>query len=304
VAAILYIGSIAPAAMADHFSEKKCEKFVKKANKKIAKGKFISEKPQKKIVHCGNIDSIQEFSTEQCEKFVKKANKKIAKGKSISEKLQKKIVHCGNNNSIQEFSKQECVDMSSKIDEKTASSKDIPKKLQVHFQICNALYPPEESCSPGWYVTGYYTPHESDFSGKIIEINVYGNPIQVKKKFVNEVKIEGWGKLESGLYLGWYDSMYHFSPVPLDAHDTELSQTSLAADIKEIPQGSLVTIPTLPSPRNEIYFTVNDVGPSILGKHVDVYTGEGQMAYEETLNVTGFDNVVCVVDHRVYAQSQ
>jgi len=301
VTAILYIGSIAPSAIADHFSEENCEKFVKKANKKIARGKSIPEKLQKKMVHCGNIDSVQEYSLEQCEKFVKKANKKIARGKSIPEKLEKKIVHCGNNDSIQEFSSQVCMAINSQVEKKTASSNDV-KKFLAYLEICNILYPPDQSCSSGWYVTGYYTPHESDFSGKIIQINVYGNQMQVKKKFVNEIKIEGWGKLESGPYLGWYDSMYHLSPDPLDAHDTALSESSLAADTNEIPQGSLVSIPSLPSPRNEFYFTVNDVGPSIQGKHVDVYTGEGQIAYEETLAVTGYDNIVCVVESKFYAQ--
>ncbi len=252
---MLYIGSVAPAAMADHFSQKKCDKFIKKAYKKITRGKSIPEKLENKIVHCANIDSKEEFTTQQCK------------------------------------------EVSSKVDKKTAKGKNIPKRLQIYFQICNTLYPPEKTCSAGWYVTGYYTPHESDFSGKLISINVNGNQIQVKKQFVNEIKIEGWGKLESGPYLGWYDSMYHLSPVPLDAHDTELSQTSLAADPNEIPQGTLVSIPSLPSPRNQIIFTVNDVGPSIQGKHVDVYTGEGQAAYEETLNITGYDNMVCIVEN-------
>jgi len=152
------------------------------------------------------------------------------------------------------------------------------------------------SCTSGWYVTGYYTPHESDFSGNLIQIQAEGQSLQVKEDFIDEVKIEGWGKLESGEYLGWYDSMYHLSPDPLDAHDTALSETSLAADPNVLPQGTMVYIPTLPFPYDQIIFTITDVGPSINGQHVDVYTGEGQTAYQDTLDITGFNNTVCVID--------
>ena len=36
------------------------------------------------------------------------------------------------------------------------------------------------SCTSGWYVTGYYTPHESDFTGNDIEIQVYDDTMQVR----------------------------------------------------------------------------------------------------------------------------
>jgi len=150
-----------------------------------------------------------------------------------------------------------------------------------------------DSCTSGWYVTGYYTPHESDFSGNLIQIQAEGQSLQVKEDFIAEVKIEGWGKLETGLYLGWYDSMYHLSPDPLDAYDTALSETSLAADPNVLPQGTKVYIPTLPSPFDKIIFTISDVGPSINGKHVDVYTGEEQTAYEDMFNITSYDNIIC-----------
>jgi len=153
-----------------------------------------------------------------------------------------------------------------------------------------------DSCTSGWYVTGYYTPHESDFSGNPIQIQAEGQSLQVKEDFIDEVKIEGWGKLETGLYLGWYDSMYHLSPDPLDAHDTALSETSLAADPNVLPQGTKVYVPTLPSPYGQRIFTISDVGPSINGQHVDVYTGEGQMALQDTFDITGFNNSVCVIN--------
>jgi len=151
-----------------------------------------------------------------------------------------------------------------------------------------------DPCIPGWYVTGYYTPHESDFSGNLMQIQAEGQSLQVKEDFIDEIKTEGWGKLETGLYLGWYDSMYHLSPDPLDAHDTALSEISLAADPAVLSQGITVRIPTLPSPFDEILFTINDVGPSIKGKHVDVYTGEGRKAYQNMFRITGNDNIICL----------
>ncbi len=153
-------------------------------------------------------------------------------------------------------------------------------------------------CTSGWYVTGYYTPYEADFSGNKIQIQVEGQTLQVKEDFIDEIKTEGWGKLESGVYLGWYDSAYHLSPDPLDAHDTALSETSLAADPNVFPQGTKVYIPTLPAPYDQRIFTIDDVGPSIKGKHVDVYTGEEQTAYEDMFSITGYDNIICSKDSR------
>jgi len=160
-------------------------------------------------------------------------------------------------------------------------------------------------CTSGWYVTGYYTPHESDFIGEKIPIQAEdesGNffSLLVKEDFIDEIKIEGWGKLETGMmYLGWYDSLYHLSSDPLDAHDTPLSETSLAADPNVLPQGTVVTIPTLPSPYDQRIYTISDVGPSIIGLHVDAYTGEGQTAYQNTLDITGEDNTVCIIDDQI-----
>jgi len=172
----------------------------------------------------------------------------------------------------------------------------------VAFFIVGSVVPSSlaaDSCTTGWYVTGYYTPHESDFSGNLISIEAEGQSLDVKEDFIDEIKIEGWGKLESGMYLGWYDSLYHLSPDPLDAHDTPLSEESLAADPNVLPQGTVVTIPTLPSPYDQRIYTISDVGPSIIGFHVDAYTGEGQTAYDDTLAITGEDNTVCVIDDLV-----
>ena len=45
-----------------------------------------------------------------------------------------------------------------------------------------------------------------------------------------------------------------------------------------IPAGSVVTIPDLPGDLGKLKFKSDDVGVSVHGKHIDVYTGEGSEA--------------------------
>ena len=153
----------------------------------------------------------------------------------------------------------------------------------------------QENCSDGWYITGYYTPLESDFSGELTEIQVDGNIIMTKNNFADTVKIEGWGKLESGSYLGWYDSTFHISDIPLDMHGKELLPLMIAADPLVLEQGSKIKIPTLIEPWNQEVLTVRDIGPSIKGKHVDIYTGEGDEARIETERITSENNILCMM---------
>jgi len=149
-------------------------------------------------------------------------------------------------------------------------------------------------CTQGWYVTGYFTPLESDYNGKLVKIKAEGTTLKAKKDFVKAVKIEGWGKLTSGKYLGWYDKKFHLSDNPLDSVGNPLVVGMIATDSSIISLNSQVTIPTLPNPWNETIFTATDVGPSINDNHVDVYTGEGRDAEEETFRITGQNNTVCL----------
>ena len=152
----------------------------------------------------------------------------------------------------------------------------------------------QETCTPGWYVTGYFTPIESEYDGKLTKIRADGVVLKVKKDFLKEVKIEGWGKTSSGKYLGWYGRSFHLSDAPLDSVGNTLVLGSIATDSSAIPLNSHVTIPTLPNSWNETAFTATDVGPAITGNHVDVYTGEGKIALNEAYRITGQNNTVCV----------
>jgi len=130
-------------------------------------------------------------------------------------------------------------------------------------------------CSTDWYITGYYTPDETQFNGP--------------------KKTEGWGKTTNGKYLGWYDNKFHLENNPLDYNGDILQIKTVAADLSVLPLGSQITIPDLPEPWSTFTFYVADVGPSINGKHIDVYTGEGNDARNITEKITSKGQNVCKI---------
>ena len=150
-------------------------------------------------------------------------------------------------------------------------------------------------CSTDWYITGYYTPDETQFKGSEEEILVDEKLEFYNSEFIIEVKTEGWGKSTNGKYLGWYDNKFHLENKPLDYHGDYLQIKAVAADPSVIPLGSQITIPDLPEPWNTYTFQVTDVGPSIIGKHIDVYTGEGNNAKNITEKITFNGQKVCII---------
>jgi len=150
------------------------------------------------------------------------------------------------------------------------------------------------SCTSDWYITGYFLPIESDYSGKLVEISVDGFKQFYLADFLEDVKIEGWGRTNSGNYLGWYHGAYVISDAYLDSHGNDLIIGMVAVDDLVIEHGSELTIPTLPEPWNNMVFSGSDEGPSIIGKHIDVFTGEGINAENETFRITSSNNKVCM----------
>ncbi|GEM_PF-1221460 len=150
------------------------------------------------------------------------------------------------------------------------------------------------NCSLGWYITGYFTPLESDYTGRFITVNVNGATYKFREGFVEEIKTEGWGRTISGDYLGWYDESFHFSENPLDAAGNSLEVNAIAVDPLLVPANSRIMIPTLPSPWDIVVFTGSDTGTAIVGRHIDVYTGEGTAALDEAYRITGYNNTVCL----------
>ena len=145
-------------------------------------------------------------------------------------------------------------------------------------------------CSDGWRITGYYTPIETDYTTpETREIEVRGPDHTTTKETFNADFLrtifdddkgygEGWGKTRFGWYLGNYNGGWHKANAPLDADDKPLQPDAVAVDRSVIPAGSTVTIPDLPGDLGKLVFKSTDVGVSVHGKHVDVYTGEGREA--------------------------
>jgi peptidoglycan/xylan/chitin deacetylase (PgdA/CDA1 family)/3D (Asp-Asp-Asp) domain-containing protein len=153
----------------------------------------------------------------------------------------------------------------------------------------------DDPCLPGFSVTGYYTPFESDYSNKrkvSIDVENLGKR-EFDEKFIKDVKIEGWGKTVEGWYLGFDNGKWAKNLVPLNSNEQPLFNGSAAVDNTVIPNLKQLRIPTLISPYNGMIFLANDIGGAIKGKHVDIYTGEGKTAGIETLNITSKNNVVC-----------
>ena len=149
------------------------------------------------------------------------------------------------------------------------------------------------SCSDGWYVTGYFVPVETDYSDEFITINISETQREFRQDFVDAIKIEGWGKTLSRDYLGWYDDSFHINETALDQNGQPLIAGIIAVDNAIIDSGTKLIISTLPEPWNEIILLSADEGPSIKGKHVDLFTGEGKLAENETFRITSYDNKVC-----------
>jgi 3D (Asp-Asp-Asp) domain-containing protein len=154
----------------------------------------------------------------------------------------------------------------------------------------------QSSCSDGWYITGYYVPREDELPDTDEQIDVERiGTMTFSQKFLNETRTEGWGITRFGWALGYYYGGWHRSDSgPLDAAGNPLRDGAIAIDRSVIPSGSHVQISTLPSPWSSKTFSATDIGVGIVGQHIDVFTGTGSTAEQETFRITSNNNRVCV----------
>jgi 3D (Asp-Asp-Asp) domain-containing protein len=172
--------------------------------------------------------------------------------------------------------------------------------LSVYRYNLTAQTQNKSSCSEGWYVTGYYIPREDELPGETEEINVerVGN-LSFSREFLSETRTEGWGITRFGWALGYYSGGWHRSDAgALDAAGNLLSEGAIAIDRSLIPPGAQVQISTLPSPWSSKTFRATDVGVGITGQHIDVFTGTGRAAEQETFRITSENNRVCFTSTR------
>jgi transglycosylase-like protein with SLT domain len=95
---------------------------------------------------------------------------------------------------------------------------------------------------------------------------------------------------------GWSVEGYFFpseSEVPTLGYPYVAGITS-TTDRSTIPYGEIFTIPTLPPPWNNKTFIALDSQDSITGKQVGIYTGVGGTAENETMKITGIENILCI----------
>jgi len=153
----------------------------------------------------------------------------------------------------------------------------------------------QSTCSEGWYVTGYYVPREDELpgDGEQIDVEHVGN-LSFSQRFLNETRTEGWGITRFGWALGYYSGAWHRSDAgPLDAAGNSLIAGAIAIDRSVIPRDARVQISTLPSPWGSKTFRATDIGVGIVGPHIDVFTGVGSTAEQETFRITSNNNRVC-----------
>jgi peptidoglycan/xylan/chitin deacetylase (PgdA/CDA1 family)/3D (Asp-Asp-Asp) domain-containing protein len=153
-------------------------------------------------------------------------------------------------------------------------------------------------CSSGWDITGYFTPVESDYSGELKTVLVGDEKVSRTffKSFLDDVNIEAIGKTLAGDYLTTYDAgkTYSSHSDPLAADGTMLEIGDIATDPSVISTGTdHITISTLAPPWNSYFFAATDTGGLIKGKSIDVYTGEGKAAEQETFRITRSNNELC-----------
>jgi peptidoglycan/xylan/chitin deacetylase (PgdA/CDA1 family)/3D (Asp-Asp-Asp) domain-containing protein len=166
-------------------------------------------------------------------------------------------------------------------------------------------------CSSGWHVSTYFTPLETDFNGPkkaIMALNQLTNQakngtgttipianisssLSTFTSFLNAVQEYGWGKTKDGNYLGYYNNQYYLAAHPLNSIGKPLRLGDIAVDPSIIPRGAKVTLPTLPSPWDNMTYTASDTGVSISGKHIGVYIGEGKFA-QDSDSVKSLNNIV------------
>ncbi len=152
-------------------------------------------------------------------------------------------------------------------------------------------------CSSGWEVTGYYVPYEADFNGVKTTVSLdEGGTVTARQDFIDTVHTEGSGKLDDGRILEWYEDAWHINETPQDYFGNPLTLNTVAVDPEVIGFYTRLMIPTLQPPYNQMIFTASDIGPSIKGKHIDMFMGYGEHALDEAWKFPDYNQVCLETD--------
>jgi 3D (Asp-Asp-Asp) domain-containing protein len=149
-------------------------------------------------------------------------------------------------------------------------------------------------CSDGWFVTGYYSAAESEFAGRLVQIDLEGRRFAFPADFLRKVKTDGWGQTRHSWFLGWNNG-WRRGAAPLNIRGLPLGLGSVAVDRRLIPFGTELRIADLPAPWDTRILVADDGGDNIRGKWLDVYCGCGPDKRAEALRLTGHNHRVCFV---------
>jgi 3D (Asp-Asp-Asp) domain-containing protein len=141
-------------------------------------------------------------------------------------------------------------------------------------------------------VTGYYTAAESEFAGRLVEIDLEGRRFAFPSDFLRKVKTDGWGETRHRWFLGW-NGGWRRGAAPLNIRGRPLGLGSVAVDRRLVPLGTTLQIPDLPPPWDTRILVADDSGGDIRGKWLDIYCGCGPDKRPETLRLTGHNHRVC-----------
>ena len=164
--------------------------------------------------------------------------------------------------------------------------------LLLSLQVTHFTMPsPLVNCESGYLITSYWTVREEFYHGEKIPVRDSSGALlgYYKRDFIEDVMVEGWGKGDGvgndGTYLG-YDPELGFlkSPEPLDAYGSPLIPWRAIAAPPQIMRWTAVFIANFDAGEEvaeevgskllSSVFVVTDRGPSVVGRHIDIYVGE------------------------------
>lgn len=175
---------------------------------------------------------------------------------------------------------------------KMEAENDVVFSDSTKFTIGNVDHK-NERCIGNVKIVAFYTPIENDFkTKKKVSITADNITRLYNEKFVDEVKVEGWGKTSFGDYLGYFDGAFHLNSVPIDFMGRPLVIGVAGVDPSIIPLGLNFTVPQIQSPWDNIVYKTVDIG-SYTGWIFNIYTGEGAEAGKDMNRITRGNWRIC-----------
>ncbi len=143
-----------------------------------------------------------------------------------------------------------------------------------------------------------YFPKEDDYTTTESVTTVENGKVwKFPKAFVEEVALEGSGKIAENQYLGRpWDLKWHFRKQPLDASERPVEIGVVATVPQFFNKAHPMKVSFKPTPVGfeKNVFWARDLGPAITDKHIDIFSGWGfDDGLMRAVNLTSDNNTVC-----------